>query len=65
MSEADRRQDQGIQCDLSALAIPGGIMNRIWRLRGNFEVDRHLAAFLGLVPRQHSTGGKTFWGETR
>src|SRR3712207_9246497 len=26
---------------------------------GNFRSARHFAAWLGLVPRQHSTGGKT------
>jgi error-prone DNA polymerase len=29
---------------------------------GNFESARHFAAWLGLVPRQHSTGGKTRLG---
>ncbi len=29
---------------------------------GNFKSARHFAAWLGLVPRQHSTGGKTVGG---
>src|SRR3712207_5257645 len=29
---------------------------------GDFETARHFAAWLGLVPRQHSTGGKTRLG---
>ena len=29
---------------------------------GNFRSARHFAAWLGLVPRQHSTGGKTRLG---
>ena len=30
---------------------------------GNFKSARHFAAWLGLVPRQHSTGGKTRLGK--
>jgi transposase len=43
-----------ITASLIAAAVGEGI--------GNFNSARHFAAWLGLVPRQHSTGGKTRLG---
>ena len=44
-----------ITASLTAATVGGGI--------GDFKSARHFAAWLGLVPRQHSTGGKTRLGK--
>jgi transposase len=44
------------------LVVPRGIAATVGGNIGAFRSARHFAAWLGLVPRQHSTGGKTRLG---